>query len=76
MVRVVSSGVQPDGSGAGIMITEQQLADIAAHMAMRLGQAGGRIAAKHPKAAKDGELASMLNDLDDHIIALTDTEQS
>ena len=52
------------------MITEQQLADIAVHMAMRLGQAEARIVAKHPKAAKDGELASMLDDLDDHITML------
>ena len=49
---------------------DEKIADIAAHMARRLEQIEDRLLAKYPKAAKDGELAAMLNDLGDSITAL------
>jgi len=52
------------------------LAEVAASIAHRLDQAEARLAAAHPKAARDGQLAAMLNDIRDTATSLGDPGSS
>jgi hypothetical protein len=60
----------------GKAVFDPAFAAAAGSIAHRLDQIEARLAAAHPKAARDGQLAAMLNDIRDSATCLGDPESS